>query len=165
MANSKVELANGTVLIDISEDTVDAEHLVQGYTAHDSSGAAIVGTCYNVPMIPIAYDYEPGYTDRGTYIYQDSTNNHSDIYEVVQDHVYVIVLGTTVGTRFRSAVLPTNPVGLGENVVGTQVTQLNNPAANAYSAFKAGITGYFVVTKDNASTKGLKSYLYDCTPV
>lgn len=44
MANNKVALANGTVLIDLTGDTVDAEHLMQGYTAHDKSGAAIVGT-------------------------------------------------------------------------------------------------------------------------
>ena len=44
MANNKVQLANGTVLIDLTSDTVDAEHLAQGYTAHDRSGAAITGT-------------------------------------------------------------------------------------------------------------------------
>ena len=36
--------------VDISNDTVDAAHLAQGYTAHDASGQAIVGT------------FEPGYT-------------------------------------------------------------------------------------------------------
>ena len=44
MANNKVQLADGTVLLDLTGDTVDAEHLMQGYTAHDKSGAAIVGT-------------------------------------------------------------------------------------------------------------------------
>lgn len=40
---NKVTL-NGRTLIDISSDTVDAAHLLTGYTAHDSSGDAIVGT-------------------------------------------------------------------------------------------------------------------------
>ena len=40
---NKVTL-NGTTLIDISSDTVDAAHLLSGYTAHDNSGAAITGT-------------------------------------------------------------------------------------------------------------------------
>lgn len=44
MANNKVQLADGTVLLDLTGDTVDAAHLMQGYTAHDKSGAAIVGT-------------------------------------------------------------------------------------------------------------------------
>lgn len=165
MANNKVELADGTVLIDLTSDTVTADKIVEGYTGHDASGTSVIGTCINIPLVPIAYDYEPGYTDRGTFIYQDSTNNHSDVYEVTGGHNYAISLGATVGSRFRSAVLPTNPVGAGANVAGTQVTQLNNPQAYAFASFKATDDGYFVVTKDNANKKGLKSYLYDVTPV
>lgn len=47
MANqyvNKVQLADGTPLIDISGDTVAADKLLSGYTAHDKSGAAITGT-------------------------------------------------------------------------------------------------------------------------
>jgi len=35
----------GTVLIDLTGDTVDASHLLSGYTAHDKSGAPITGSC------------------------------------------------------------------------------------------------------------------------
>lgn len=35
---------NGSTLIDISSDTVTAAVLATGYTAHDASGAPIVGT-------------------------------------------------------------------------------------------------------------------------
>lgn len=44
MANNKVQLADGTVLIDLTADTVTADTLLQGYTAHDASGAPITGT-------------------------------------------------------------------------------------------------------------------------
>lgn len=44
MANSKVQLANGTVLIDLTGDTVDASTLRSGTTAHDKAGNAITGT-------------------------------------------------------------------------------------------------------------------------
>lgn len=47
MANqyvNKVDLADGTVLIDISGDTVESGKLLAGYTAHDASGAEITGT-------------------------------------------------------------------------------------------------------------------------
>lgn len=48
MANNpyvnKVELANGTTLIDLSADTVTADTILEGYTAHDASGAPITGT-------------------------------------------------------------------------------------------------------------------------
>lgn len=36
---------NGTTLIDLTADTVDAAHLLDGYTAHDKSGATITGEC------------------------------------------------------------------------------------------------------------------------
>lgn len=43
MAYNKIEYA-GTVLIDLTADNVDAAHLVEGYTAHDKSGAMVSGT-------------------------------------------------------------------------------------------------------------------------
>lgn len=42
--NSKVVLSDGTVLIDLTSDTVIADKLLSGYTAHDKSGALITGT-------------------------------------------------------------------------------------------------------------------------
>lgn len=43
--NSKVVLATGEVLIDLTSDTVDAAHLLDGYTAHGKDGAPITGAC------------------------------------------------------------------------------------------------------------------------
>jgi len=43
--NSKVVLASGEVLIDLTSDTVDAAHLLKDYTAHGADGAPVTGTC------------------------------------------------------------------------------------------------------------------------
>ena len=43
MAYSKVIL-NGDTLIDLTEDTVAAENLEDGYTAHGADGEAVLGT-------------------------------------------------------------------------------------------------------------------------
>ena len=43
--NSKVVLSDGTVLMDLTGDTVDASHLLSGYTAHGKDGSPITGTC------------------------------------------------------------------------------------------------------------------------
>lgn len=43
--NSKVVLSDGTVLMDLTSDTVDAAHLLSPYTAHGRNGAPITGTC------------------------------------------------------------------------------------------------------------------------
>lgn len=46
--NSKVVLSDGTVLMDLTSDTVDAAHLLYNYTAHGRDGAPITGSCtYN----------------------------------------------------------------------------------------------------------------------
>ena len=42
---NKVSLGNGTVLIDLTADTVDAAHLLVGYSAHNKAGVIINGTC------------------------------------------------------------------------------------------------------------------------
>ena len=44
MANNKVVLSDGTVLIDLTSDTVAASYLLSGYTAHDRSGAQEKGS-------------------------------------------------------------------------------------------------------------------------
>ena len=43
MANNKIQLADGTVLLDLTSDTVDAAHLAAGYTTPDKRGAASTG--------------------------------------------------------------------------------------------------------------------------
>jgi len=47
MANqyvNRVDLADGTVLIDLSSDTVAADKMLSGYTAHGADGAPVTGT-------------------------------------------------------------------------------------------------------------------------
>lgn len=41
---SKV-IINGETIMDLTADTVDAAHMLTGYTAHDKKGAPITGTC------------------------------------------------------------------------------------------------------------------------
>lgn len=60
MAVNKVEFA-GEVLLDLTEDTVTPETLAKGVTAHDKTGAQIVGT------------YEGGTTELWTLTMEDGT--------------------------------------------------------------------------------------------
>ena len=43
MANNKVQLSDGTVLLDLTGDTVTPETLLSGVTAHNAAGEPIVG--------------------------------------------------------------------------------------------------------------------------
>lgn len=45
MANSKIVLSNGEVLIDLTKDTVEPSKLLEGITAHGPDGEQVVGTC------------------------------------------------------------------------------------------------------------------------
>lgn len=44
MANNKI-IYNGKTLIDLTGDTVSADKLLKGFTAHDKAGESIEGTC------------------------------------------------------------------------------------------------------------------------
>lgn len=43
--NSKIVLSSGEVLMDLTQDTVVADKLLKGFTAHGKDGAPITGTC------------------------------------------------------------------------------------------------------------------------
>ena len=45
MGKSKIVLSDGRVLMDLTADTVEAEFLLSGYTAHGADGELITGTC------------------------------------------------------------------------------------------------------------------------
>lgn len=41
---NKVQMADGRVLMDLTEDTVTSEHMLAGTTAHTGSGASATGS-------------------------------------------------------------------------------------------------------------------------
>lgn len=45
MANSKIVLSTGEVLLDLTNDTVEASKLLKGFTAHGPDGEPVVGSC------------------------------------------------------------------------------------------------------------------------
>lgn len=45
MGKSKIVLADGRVLMDLTADTITKDKLLKGYTAHGADGEAIVGEC------------------------------------------------------------------------------------------------------------------------
>ena len=54
MANSKV-IFYGETLIDLTQDTVEADALLAGYTAHDKNGEPITGTLALFAVISVTY--------------------------------------------------------------------------------------------------------------
>lgn len=57
---------NGSTILDLTSDTVDAAHLAQGYTAHDRSGATVTGTMSEDYEIVVDPDSMVGHVVTGT---------------------------------------------------------------------------------------------------
>lgn len=74
MADKNVSqvIYNGETLVDLTEDSVTAETLDEGVTAHDASGAAIVGT--RAVMNPSDYVKKSGDTMTGALVAQNNTD-------------------------------------------------------------------------------------------
>lgn len=82
MAINKVNYGNNT-LIDLTSDTVTADKVLQGYTGHDASGAAFVGsyipTSNNGPYVWAVYDRDiNSYTTTAT---TDNATNENGWYQ------------------------------------------------------------------------------------
>lgn len=67
MANNKVQLSDGTVLLDLTGDTVTPEKLMAGVTAHDAAGNPIVGSGTG-DMEAAVYDPQGKRTDIFKYV-------------------------------------------------------------------------------------------------
>lgn len=157
-------LYGDTVLIDLTEDTITADKIIEGYTAHDKSGVQIVGTNKSYPETPYLYDYNVGYIDNGTWIYENPTRTYTDIYLVESGHAYLIALGNTVGTRFRVMFTDTDVTTVTSGrVTGTKIYNINNPAHHSCAVYNASGDGYILIAKDNVGKTGLISYVYDIT--
>ena len=151
------------VFADPSGVTAAAEDVRAGKVFLGPDGQTITGTAVQLWLAPIAVDYEPGYVSGASWTYQNSVNNHSDVYEVVQGRRYMLGFGHTVGTRFRAVVTAISPVGSTSNIGGTQVINRTNPAAQDSVTFVAGMDGFLTVTKDNVGVTGIPSYVADVT--
>lgn len=164
MAKNKIIFA-GETLIDLTGDTVTADKMPPGCTAHDKTGTLITGTSQTYPITPIEYDYNIGYVSNGTWQYENPTRTYTDIYEVQSGHSYLISLGANVGTRFRAMFTVTDIRTITKgNIAGTSIINLNNPAA--YSNGKilnVADNGYILVAKDNVGKTGIVTYVYDMT--
>ena len=140
----------GSTLIDLTSDTITADKLYKGYTAHAADGSAITGSLATAPLEPA-----------GTWKYENPTGTYADMYEVKADHRYFISLGANVGSRFRVMFTTTDISTVTENVVGSSVISTNNPAVYANTKYTPTADGYLVIAKDNVGKQGVKTYVFD----
>ena len=164
MAINKV-LFYDEVVMDITDTTAIENTVLEGMIFYKANGVRSVGALPQRQLECYVYDYVPGYTYGAEWKYENSTNNRTDIYQIVEGRKYVLSLGETVGTRFRSGYATTDPTSISSgSIKGTLVVNKTNPPVNDSVTFIASLTGYLYVTKDNTGVSGLKTWLFDITP-
>ena len=138
---------NGTTYLDLSSDTVTADKLLQGYTAHDKNGAAIVGTATTSALvISDTTDSHGGtirtitaqdtvelttksITQNGTY---DAEDDNYDGYSSVTVNVSggvtptgnidITQAGVTDVTNYATATVPSGSATPASSITGTSAT-------------------------------------------
>ena len=101
MANNKVQLANGLVLIDLTEDTVTPEVLGSGYTAHDARGQQITGTMTALTVDALSVSSNGVYTPASNHAFGQVTVNVSGD----DDHYLADLLARSVSSSYYNPVL------------------------------------------------------------
>lgn len=112
------------------------------------------------PMTPHAFDLTGGYVRNGTWVVGGDTVNYSDVYAVNAGTAYLLMLGSIVGSRFRSMFSEADTSETKTDIIGRQITNLADPAPYTYAVFSAAADGFITITKDNDGTAGLKTYVF-----
>lgn len=118
-------------------------------------------------LTPLYFDYMGGYVSGGVF-YRNAgeTNNRNDIYRVQEGRNYKLTFGQVYGNRARTMITPDNVVeipGTGAISRGTSLSESTSPSRQWDLYFTANISGYVIVTKDNASRDGIPTVLLDMT--
>lgn len=128
MANTyvnKVQLADGTTLIDISSDTVTAAKVLNGYTAHKADGSQITGSIQNGTVTNnTSGGSSSGTINRGNQIKIGAGYYSADQYYQAQANSGTLVIsydGTTSVDGYANVTVNNRPI-LRINVTSTSST-------------------------------------------
>lgn len=138
MANNKVQLSDGTVLMDTSGVTVTPEVLMEGYTALDKSGAQITGVAKQGGVVVVEEDDEHG--GKVVHITGDVIKTQSKVVtptkskqEIKPDADYNALSGVTVNPIPDNYIEPSGTLTITEN--GTKsVSQYASVNVNVQAA-------------------------------
>lgn len=166
MGISRVDYGD-TTLIDLTQDTIKAEKLYSGYTAHKADGEAITGTLKTAALEPYIEELNCGWVGPGNGVWtpENPTQTYADVYEVRGGHAYFLVWGANTGTRGRAMFTTTDVSTATQKVTGAAVNTrgYDNPAPYSSFQYTPETDGYIVIAKDNVGKSGIKTYLYDMT--
>lgn len=140
------------------EITANGEYLPLSEGADGYS--SIIADIHPGLLVPDAFDLDTGYVRNGQWTLGGDTVNYSDMYAVAANETYLIALGASVGTRFRSMFSVANTAEARENVAGSAITNTALPDPYARILYTPPSDGFITITKDNDGTAGLKTYVF-----
>ena len=113
------------------------------------------------PMVPRTFDLEGGYVRDGIWMPGGDTVSYSDSYAVEAGGAYLLSLGGTIGSRFR-AMFSVEDIAANPSVRVTGKTVINTITPTPYACllYKPTDDGFITVTKDNAGTVGIKTFMF-----
>lgn len=122
MAVNKIDLSDGTTLIDLTSDTVTPETLLEGYTAHNSAGALIMGIMSagaQTVDLPAGYAMEMGIyipdSDKSSAVTIDLQNTFRWNDTGKESACYLLVVGVDIRKGTQAAALGAHvKFGVGE---------------------------------------------------
>lgn len=147
MANSKVQLADGSVLIDLTSDTVTAAALRSGYTAHDAAGNPVNG----------ALEVDPVYSVTKTLTNVTSSNDDT---KVIAGGSFYVDLTPTSGYSITNVTVTMGGVDVTDQVFKPGVGGKGITVNGVYSASNDALSGYdrvVVNVPSSAASLGTKN--------
>jgi len=157
--NALIDRGGGKVSLLISK-TITANGT---YSASDENALGYSDVTVNAPipglLTPSASDLDTGYVSGG--VWTLGSGYCSDVYAVEADEPYLIALDDSPGTLFNAMFSATNPETASEAVTGAQVASVSGPGDYAYVVYAPSENGYIAITKDNAGTANIKTYVFD----
>lgn len=149
---NKVIYGNET-LVDLTGDTVAADKLLSGYTAHDASGALITGTA------SLGEDVDAEVAEYTTKL--TSLSGAVDALESALTNVYAPIMPKAISANGTYAAADDDVVGYSEVTVNVPVPSNYIPKPNAITA---GATIIYAdnTLKNTSSTTYIEAYSWTC---
>lgn len=129
MANNKVQLADGSVLIDLTSDTVTAAALRSGYTAHDAAGNVVNG----------ALDVDPVYSVTKSLANVTTSNDDT---KIIAGNSFFADLTPATGYTITSIIVTMGGVDITSQVFTPGVSEKTITANGTYNASADYLSGY-----------------------
>lgn len=139
MANNKVQLADGSVLIDLTSDTVTAAALRSGYTAHDAAGNVVNG----------ALEVDPVYSVTKSLTNVTTSNDDT---KVIAGNSFHMDLSPNIGMFIVSVIVTMGGVDITDQVFMPGTGEKAITANGTYNALTDGFSGYEQVVVNVPST-------------